>query len=205
MRCNASVRERSRGGSGRPFPRPRAGATMASMTVTDERREIEQVVEGRTVLDAIARTVAAYGDRPAYSDQVRPDRHADGSWRTLHLAAAARRPARTSRPRSSDAGVDAGAHGRDHGRPTGSSTSSPTMRRCSPAACRCRSTTRSPPSRSPSSPGTPSRRRCSSRVRRPPRAVADGAGRGRPRSAWSSASATSRPDADARRTTTSGS
>jgi long-chain acyl-CoA synthetase len=64
------------------------------MDVGDERREIERLVEGRTVLDLMARTVAAYGDRPAYSDQ------ADGreTWRTLtwselhetgrHLAAA---------------------------------------------------------------------------------------------------------------------
>jgi len=54
------------------------------MAVTDERREIEQAVEGRTVLDAMTRTVAAYGDHPAYSDQVaagtsRPT----GQWRTL--------------------------------------------------------------------------------------------------------------------------
>jgi long-chain acyl-CoA synthetase len=64
------------------------------MDVGGERREIERLVEGRTVLDLMARTVAAYGDRPAYSDQ------ADGreTWRTLtwselhetgrHLAAA---------------------------------------------------------------------------------------------------------------------
>jgi long-chain acyl-CoA synthetase len=64
------------------------------MDVGDERREIERLVDGRTVLDLMARTVAAYGDRPAYSDQ------ADGreTWRTLtwselhetgrHLAAA---------------------------------------------------------------------------------------------------------------------
>jgi long-chain acyl-CoA synthetase len=54
------------------------------MAVTDERQEIEQAVEGRTVLDAMTRTLAAYGDHPAYSDQVaagtsRPT----GQWRTL--------------------------------------------------------------------------------------------------------------------------
>jgi long-chain acyl-CoA synthetase len=43
---------------------------MAGMTVTDERREIGQILEGRTVLDALTRTATAYADRPAYSDQV---------------------------------------------------------------------------------------------------------------------------------------
>ncbi|HEX4688541.1 MAG TPA: AMP-dependent synthetase/ligase [Nocardioides sp.] len=49
------------------------------MSVTDERREIEELVAGRTVLDLMARTVAAYGDEPAYSD--RADDRAD--WRTV--------------------------------------------------------------------------------------------------------------------------
>jgi long-chain acyl-CoA synthetase len=58
------------------------------MAVTDERREIEQAVEGRTVLDAMTRTVAAYGDHPAYSDQVAAGVVPTGStdeprWRTL--------------------------------------------------------------------------------------------------------------------------
>ena len=55
---------------------------MAGMTVADERREIEQVVAGRTVLDTMARTVEVYGDHPAYSDR------ADGrsEWRTLTWA-----------------------------------------------------------------------------------------------------------------------
>src|SRR5262245_35163350 len=55
---------------------------MARMTATEERREIAELVEGRTVLDLMARTVAAYGDRPAYSDR------ADGraEWRTLTWA-----------------------------------------------------------------------------------------------------------------------
>jgi long-chain acyl-CoA synthetase len=58
------------------------------MAVTDERREIEQAVEGRTVLDAMTRTVAAYGDHPAYSDQVAAGVAPTGStdeprWRTL--------------------------------------------------------------------------------------------------------------------------
>ncbi len=54
------------------------------MTVLDERREIEQVVEGRTVLDAMTRTVATHGDRPAYSDQVASGTSTPtGAWRTL--------------------------------------------------------------------------------------------------------------------------
>jgi long-chain acyl-CoA synthetase len=54
------------------------------MTVLDDRREIEQVVAGRTVLDAMASTVAAYGDQPAYSDQVAPGTSTPtGAWRTV--------------------------------------------------------------------------------------------------------------------------
>ncbi|HEY2878047.1 AMP-dependent synthetase/ligase [Nocardioides sp.] len=57
------------------------------MTVTDERREIEQEVAGLTVLDAMARTVAAYGERPAYSDQVASGTSTPtGAWRTLTWA-----------------------------------------------------------------------------------------------------------------------
>jgi long-chain acyl-CoA synthetase len=55
---------------------------MARMSVADERREIEQLVEGRTVLDMMARTVATYADHPAYSDQA--DARTD--WRTLTWA-----------------------------------------------------------------------------------------------------------------------
>jgi long-chain acyl-CoA synthetase len=67
---------------------------MAGMTAADERRDIEELVAGRTVLDLMTRTVETYGDQPAYSDR------ADGrtEWRTLtwaevhetgrHLAAA---------------------------------------------------------------------------------------------------------------------
>ena len=49
------------------------------MDVVTERREIQRLLEGRTVLDLMTRTVEAYGDRPAYSDK------ADGreTWRTL--------------------------------------------------------------------------------------------------------------------------
>jgi long-chain acyl-CoA synthetase len=72
---------------------------MAPMTVTDERREIEQAVQGRTVLDAMVGTVEAYGGQPAYSDQVAAGTSTPtGEWRTLtwadlyetarHLAAA---------------------------------------------------------------------------------------------------------------------
>jgi long-chain acyl-CoA synthetase len=52
---------------------------MAPMTTIDERREIERLLEGRTVIDALNRTAEQYADRPAYSDQ------ADGrdTWRTL--------------------------------------------------------------------------------------------------------------------------
>jgi len=55
---------------------------MARMSVTDERREIEELLDGRTVLDLMARTVAAYGDQAAYSDK------ADGrsTWRTITWA-----------------------------------------------------------------------------------------------------------------------
>jgi long-chain acyl-CoA synthetase len=55
---------------------------MTAMTPTPDtaadRADIEQLIEGRTVADALAATVAAYGDRPAYSDK------ADGrsEWRT---------------------------------------------------------------------------------------------------------------------------
>ncbi|HEX3223967.1 MAG TPA: long-chain fatty acid--CoA ligase [Nocardioides sp.] len=49
------------------------------MTTIDERREIERLLEGRTVIDAMNRTAEQYADHPAYSDQ------ADGrdAWRTL--------------------------------------------------------------------------------------------------------------------------
>lgn len=54
------------------------------MTVADERRDIEQAIEGRTVLDLMERAVAAYGDRPAYSDQVSSGSSTPtGQWRTL--------------------------------------------------------------------------------------------------------------------------
>jgi long-chain acyl-CoA synthetase len=54
------------------------------MDVADERREIVEQVAGRTVLDLMARTVTAYGDRPAYSDQVAPGTSTPtGEWRTL--------------------------------------------------------------------------------------------------------------------------
>jgi long-chain acyl-CoA synthetase len=58
---------------------------MAGMADTDERREIQQIVHGRTVLDSMARTVAAYGDHPAYSDQAVSTTPAgeSGTWRTL--------------------------------------------------------------------------------------------------------------------------
>ncbi len=56
---------------------------MAGMSVTTDtaavRTDIERVIEGRTVADALAATVERYGDRPAYSDK------ADGraEWRTF--------------------------------------------------------------------------------------------------------------------------
>jgi long-chain acyl-CoA synthetase len=53
---------------------------MTGMTIDTaaDRADIEQLIEGRTVADALAASVAAYGDRPAYSDK------ADGrsEWRT---------------------------------------------------------------------------------------------------------------------------
>ncbi len=60
---------------------------MSGMTAADERREIGELLEGRTVLDMMARTVAAYGDRPAYSDQVAAGIITPtGQWRTLTWA-----------------------------------------------------------------------------------------------------------------------
>jgi long-chain acyl-CoA synthetase len=48
-------------------------------TVLAARADIERLIEGRTVADALAATVSTYGDRPAYSDK------ADGrsEWRTF--------------------------------------------------------------------------------------------------------------------------
>jgi long-chain acyl-CoA synthetase len=57
---------------------------MARMTAADERREIEELAVGRTVLDLMAATVAAYGDEPAYSDQVAAGTSGPtGQWRTM--------------------------------------------------------------------------------------------------------------------------
>jgi long-chain acyl-CoA synthetase len=58
----------------RTFPRHHRGATMTGMTsVTDttlaDRDDIERLIAGRTVADALASTVERYGDRPAYSDK----------------------------------------------------------------------------------------------------------------------------------------
>jgi long-chain acyl-CoA synthetase len=56
---------------------------MTRMSVTTDtaaaRADVERVIEGRTVADALAATVERYGDRPAYSDK------ADGrtEWRTF--------------------------------------------------------------------------------------------------------------------------
>jgi long-chain acyl-CoA synthetase len=52
---------------------------MTPDTVSTDRAEIEQLIGGRTVADALGATVAAYGDRAAYSDK------ADGrsEWRTF--------------------------------------------------------------------------------------------------------------------------
>ena len=56
---------------------------MTRMTVTTDtseaRSEIEGIIEGRTVADALAATVASYGDRPAYSDKA----DARQEWRSL--------------------------------------------------------------------------------------------------------------------------
>ncbi len=54
------------------------GMTSVPATTAADRADIEQLIEGRTVADALAATVATYGDRPAYSDK------ADGraEWRT---------------------------------------------------------------------------------------------------------------------------
>ncbi|WP_151083242.1 AMP-dependent synthetase/ligase [Nocardioides cynanchi] len=52
---------------------------MSADTLQSDRAEIEQLIGGRTVADALAATVARYGEQPAYSDK------ADGrsEWRTL--------------------------------------------------------------------------------------------------------------------------
>jgi long-chain acyl-CoA synthetase len=46
-----------------------AGMTTATETTAADRAEIEGMVEGRTLADALAATVERYGDRPAYSDK----------------------------------------------------------------------------------------------------------------------------------------
>jgi long-chain acyl-CoA synthetase len=53
-------------------------SSAADTTATD-RADIERMIEGRTLADALAATVETYGDRPAYSDK------ADGrdEWRTF--------------------------------------------------------------------------------------------------------------------------
>ncbi len=55
------------------------GMTSPTDTTVTERAEIEQLIQGRTLADALADTVQRYGDQPAYSDK------ADGrdEWRTL--------------------------------------------------------------------------------------------------------------------------
>jgi long-chain acyl-CoA synthetase len=59
------------------------GMSVTTGTTTD-RAEIERIVEGRTLPDALAATVAAYGDHPAYSDKVAPGSSAVGTeWRTF--------------------------------------------------------------------------------------------------------------------------
>ena len=52
--------------------------------VLTERARIEEQVSGRTLVDALADTVAAHGDEPAYSDRHgAPDGPDEGAWRTL--------------------------------------------------------------------------------------------------------------------------
>ena len=72
------------------------------------------MVAGRTVLDAMARTVAAYGDRPAYSDQVAAGISTPTGVADAHLGRAPRdrtqRRGRARRPRPRR-----GRDGRDHG------------------------------------------------------------------------------------------
>jgi long-subunit acyl-CoA synthetase (AMP-forming) len=62
-------------------------APMTGTGTTDERDEIQQSVEGRTVLDALTRTAEEYAGRPAYSDQVSTGSSEVGpEWRTLTWA-----------------------------------------------------------------------------------------------------------------------
>ena len=64
--------------------------------VLAERARIQAKVEGRTLVDALADTVAEYADQPAYSDK---HHVAEGeSWRTLTWARPGSRRS-TSRPR----------------------------------------------------------------------------------------------------------
>ncbi|HET7066019.1 MAG TPA: AMP-dependent synthetase/ligase [Nocardioides sp.] len=56
------------------------------MDVADERREIAQAVGGRTVLDSMARSVAAFGDHPAYSDRAFETGPRTLTWAQLHEA-----------------------------------------------------------------------------------------------------------------------
>jgi long-chain acyl-CoA synthetase len=125
--------------------------------VLREREEILAEVEGRTLVDVFMATCDANGGKPALvvkeGDGFRTRTWAEYRHEASQVAMALRR-----------AGVD-------HGdfvalmmtnRP---STSSPTSARCSPAGRRCRSTTRSRPSRSATSPTTARRRSPSSRTR----------------------------------------
>jgi long-chain acyl-CoA synthetase len=77
---------------------------MTAMTTIDERAEIERLLEGRTVIDALERTAEQHGDRPAYSDQ------ADGrdAWRTLTWSQL-REAARDVAAALVDHGVETGA------------------------------------------------------------------------------------------------
>ena len=65
----------------RAHPMHRDQETQMTQDVLTKRAEIEEQVAGRTLVDALADTVATYGDQPAYSDK---NHVAEGeTWRTL--------------------------------------------------------------------------------------------------------------------------
>ena len=89
------------------------------------------MVAGRTVLDAMARTVAAYGEPSGVQRPGGVRTSTDGSVADVHLAADVR-PARDVAAALVDAALEPGAPSRSWP-PTGSSTWSPTCGACSPA------------------------------------------------------------------------
>jgi long-chain acyl-CoA synthetase len=59
--------------------------TSPTDTTSTDRADIERIIDGRTLADALADTVARYGDRPAYSDKAVSTGSTSGNdeWRTF--------------------------------------------------------------------------------------------------------------------------